>query len=142
MSTEVTNRPENSAELADLIESLTVFDYVEGGEGYEKSADAMWQAAVAAFNYVARRVGATGFQASWAALRFYSEAMGVDGPFMVVRFEDALYPQYDVVGRVRDSLAEQRDWLRDEAVKKLAAMEKDSIVHPDVEAHWRKLAAS
>ena len=45
MSTEVTARPENSAELADLIESLTVFDYVEGGEGYGKSADAMWQAA-------------------------------------------------------------------------------------------------
>ena len=140
MSTEVTARPENSAELADLIESLTVFDYVEGGEGYGKSADAMWQAALAAFNYVARRVGATGFQASWSALKFYGEAMHVKGPFMVLKIEDALYPQYDLPRRVTEFIEEQRPWLREQAQAKLAEPHDHAV--ESVVAHWRKLAAS
>jgi hypothetical protein len=140
MSTEVTQQPANSAELADLIESLTVFDWVDGADGYEKSADAMWQAALAAFEYVARKVGATGFQASWSALRFYGEAMNVRGPFMVVKIEDALYPQYDLPGRLAAYIEENRGWLREQAVEKLAGIERDSLVHPNVEAHWRRLA--
>jgi hypothetical protein len=140
-SIEVTDRPENVAQLADLIESLTVFDYAEGGEGYEKSADAMWQAALAAFEYVARRVGATGFQASWSALRFYGEAMNVDGPFMVLKVEDALYPQYDLPGRVRTFLAEQKPWLAEQATKKLHESEGSPYVADAVREHWLRLAA-
>jgi hypothetical protein len=154
-SVEVTDRPENAAELADLIESLTVFDHDGGGDGYEKSADAMWQAAVAAFNYTARKVGATGFQASWAALRFYGVAMHVDGPFMIVQVHDALYPQYDVPGKVAGFLEEQRGWLAEQAREKLAKYEARPTltytdddgqehtaptVHPNVVAHWRRLA--
>lgn len=138
MSIEVNEKPQNAAELADLIESLTVFDYVDGGEGYEKSADAMWRAALAAFNYVADKVGATGFQASWSALRFYGEAMHVKGPFMVTKIEDALYPQYDLVRRVTDYIDEQADWLKEQAVERLQG--DLSHVHPDVLAHWRALA--
>jgi hypothetical protein len=136
-SVDATDRPENAAELADYIESLTVFS--EGGEGgYQQSADAMWKAALAAFNYTARRVGATGFQGSWAALRFYGEAMHVDGPFMVVQLHDALYPQYDIPARVQGFIDESRDWLRGEAVKKLAG-DRDHAA-PQVVAHWQELA--
>jgi len=157
MSVEVTENPQNSTELADLIHSLTVFDYVEGGDGYEKSADAMWKTALAAFNYTARIVGATGFQASWAALRFYGEAMGVKGPFMVLQLDDALFPQYDLPGRVADFIQGNRDWLRDEATKRLAKYEAEptitytnddgeEVTRPTaaarVVAHWRKLVAS
>jgi hypothetical protein len=145
VSTEVTDRPENSAELADLIESLTVFDHDGSESGYEQSADAMWKAALAAFEYVARRVGATGFQASWSALRFYGEAMHVDGPYMVVQLNDALYPQYDVTARVPKFIEENRGWLREQAQAKLAEYDgrtecERTFVHPDVAAHWRKLA--
>jgi hypothetical protein len=154
-SVEVTARPENAAQLADLIESLTVFDYADGGEGYEKAAEAMWRAALAAFDYTARRVGATGFQASWSALRFYGEAMAVDGPFTVVQVRDALYPQYDLPGRLQQFLDEQRPWLAEQARLKLAEdqqrqhetyTDSDGVeqpvltASPAVVAHWRALA--
>lgn len=145
-SVEVTDRPENAAQLADLIESLTVFDHDGGAGGYEQSADAMWKAALASFDYVARRVGATGFQASWSALRFYGEAMNVQGPFIVLKVEDALYPQYDLPKRLDDYLAEQVPWLAEQASAKLAeleaAPERERFVSPRVLEHWRKLAST
>ena len=137
-------RPETAAQLADLIESLTVFDYADGGEGYERSADALWRAALAAFEYVARQLGVTGWQASWAALRFYREAMHVDGPFIVIRAHDALYPQYDLPERLAAFLAKQQPWLAEQAAEKLAEFETrqgaDQTVAPAVLAHWRMLA--
>lgn len=140
-SIEVTDRPENSAQLADLIESITVFDHDGGEDGYQQSADAMWKAALAAFEYVARRVGATGFQASWSALRFYGEAMSIDGPFMVVQAHDALYPQYDLQDRLSQWLVELRPWLAEQAAAKLERHEATGGIAVDsVVDHWRKLA--
>lgn len=117
----------------------------------------MWKAAVAAFNYAASRVGASGFQASWAALRFYGEVMHIDGPYTIIQLHDALYPQYDLPGRVQGFIAEQAPWLAEQATAKLADYDARPTVtytdddgnevtrpsvHPDVVAHWRKLAAA
>ena len=134
--------PHDPDELVELIHSLTEFDHDGGEDGYEASADAMWKAALAAFEYAARRVGATGFQASWAALRFYGEAMHIDGPFGVYRLEDALYPQYDLHGRLTEFIEENRGWLREQARDKLNDAEMASYAAPRVVAHWRKLVAS
>lgn len=131
--------PRTLTELSDYIQSLVAFE--EGGaSGYEASADAMWKAAAAAFNLVAREVGATGFQASWSALKFYGEVMHIECPFSVFRIEDALYPQYDLPGRLASLLEEHRGWLRDEARKKLAG-DLEHVAEA-VERHWRKLAAA
>lgn len=152
MSTEVTQEPTTPAELADLINS-----FVALADDYDSAADAMWRAALAAFDYAARGVGATGFQASWAALRFYREAEHVDSPFLVMRLEDALYPQYDLLGRLAGFLEENRDWLREQATKKLAEYEaRPTFAYtdadgnevtaptaaPSVVEHWRKLVES
>lgn len=153
-STEVTNRPETSAQLADLIESLTVFDHDGGEDGYQQSADAMWKAALAAFNYTARKLGCTGFQASWSALRFYGEAMHIDGPFMILEAHDALFPQYDFRSKVDRFLADSRHWLTEQARSQLDEYAAEptrtytdddgnertyETAHPDVVAHWRAL---
>ena len=138
-SVEVNPRPENVKQLADLIESLTVFDHDGGAGGYEQAADALWKAAQAAFDYVSRRCGVTGFQASWAALRFYGEVMGVDGPFMVIRASDAVYPQYDIPARVEEFLSESGPWLREQAQAKLAG--DMTFVVDAVREHWERLAA-
>jgi hypothetical protein len=123
--------------------ALVNFEHDGGEGGYEASADAMWKAALMAFNYVASQVGASGFQASWAALKFYGEAMGIKGPFGVYKLEDALYPQYDLVGRLSTFIDDQREWLRDEAKKRLDEHpDGPTFVADRVWAHWQKLAAS
>jgi len=129
----------------------------ESGDGYNLSADALWKAALLAFNYAAREVGASGFQAEWAALRFYSEALHIDGPFGIVRAENALYPQYDEVAKIRGWIdVEWREWIAEQASTKLAEYDANPTttwtdddgveqttyrVAPRVVAHWRALIA-
>jgi hypothetical protein len=131
--------PKTAEELADQIHALTNIDAV-GGDGYSQSADALWKAALLAFNYAADKVGATGFQAGYSALKFYGEALHIDGPFGVVMADHALYPQYDEVAKVRDWIGDEwRPWLIEQATKRLA--ENYGLVHPNVLARWRVLAS-
>lgn len=122
----------------------------ESKDAYSAAADKLWVAAALAFNYASHVVGATGFQASWAALQFVREVNSIDGPFMLVRVENMLYPQYDVPRKVEDFLndASTIEWLQEQAKKKLAdlrgrldegSLEEDSIA-PTVLAHWKALA--
>lgn len=128
-----------------------------GMDGYSASADALWKAAAAAFNAVASIVGATGFQASWAALRFYGDVMHIESPFMVLKLEDAVFPQYDLPAKVTAWLDEHRSWLAEEAKKHLDEYEANPVLsytdddgvehampsaHPGVVAHWRNLVSA
>ena len=130
------------AALVAELKAAVTYSYDSGSDGYQQSADAMWKAAVAAFNWAASEVGATGFQASWAALRTYGETMHIDCPFIIVRLEDALYPQYDLPGRLTEFIEENRGWLAEQASAKLAAQSDDFPAHPRVVKHWRKLAST
>jgi hypothetical protein len=134
MSAETT-APQTAEELAAQIQAI-----VDADHDYNTSADAMWKAALLAFNYAANKVGATGFQAGYAALKFYGEALNIQGPFGVVMAEHALYPQYDEVAKVRDWIGlGWRPWLIEEAQKKLAESSENAA--PRVLARWRALAA-
>lgn len=101
---------------------------------------ALSMAATAAFEYVAHKLGVSGFQASCADLDILRRTRRMDGPFMIVRAEDALYPQYDLQGRLTKTLDEWKPWLKEEAQKKIAESSQDDV-HPDVWRHWLKLAA-
>lgn len=105
---------------------------------YGTSVYAMSLAATAAFNFIARKLGVTGFQAGCADMDILRRTRHIDGPFMVVEIGNALYPQYDLPGRVAEAIGESKDWLRDQARKKLEG--DTEFTHPDVIAHWRKLA--
>jgi hypothetical protein len=138
---------------------------VDRPHDYGTCVYAMSMAAVAAMQYVARELGVSGFQGSCAefdvlsrkgaelpllgqihpAFDFFRRSRRINGPFMVVRIEDALYPQTGPLAKVREALAEEdtRAWLRAEALKLLAAATRpDGTVdaHPAVVAHWRDLA--
>lgn len=109
---------------------------------YGTCAYAMSLAATAAFNFVAHQLGTTGFQAGCADLDFLRRSRSIDGPFIFLKAEDAIYPQYDIRGKVNEWLGsdDMVKWLGTKAAQKLAACENDSMpAHPAVKAHWRAL---
>lgn len=125
-------RPCTPAQLNEYIESL-----VDRQHDYGTCVYAMSLAAVAAFNYVAHKLGVSGFQSSCADLDFLRRTRSLKGPFMIVKAEDALYPQCDPREKLDEALREWRPFLKEEAIKKLAESPDASRA---VIAHWRYLA--
>ena len=113
-------------------------------KAYNDSADALWKCALAAFNYAAHQVGASGWQASYAELRFVGESRGLKGPFALLDANDMLYPQYDIRRKVEKYLEEWRPWAIEQAREKLAENEDKELAGlgaaPRVREHWEGLA--
>jgi len=110
----------------------------EPGEGYGRCVYSMAYAAAAAFNYVAHVLGTTGFQASAAQLEFLSESRGMKHGFMIADANKLLYPQYDLEGDVLKWIGETRPRLATAARELLT---KANGAHPEVLAHWERIAA-
>lgn len=127
-------RANTIAELSDYIESL-----VQQEHDYGTCVYAMSMAATAAFNYVARRLGVTGFQASCADLDVLRRTRRIKGPFMLVDANNMLYPQYSIERDVREALNKWAHWAGDEARKLLA--QDNEHTSPNVIKHWKMLAA-
>ena len=125
--------PCTSDELAQYVESL-----VDRDHDYGTCVYAMSLAATAAFNFVARQLGVTGFQASCADLDILRRTRSLDGPFIVIKAEDDVYPQYDNLKKVIEAQQQWRSWVVERAKKKLS---EAPDAHPAVLAHWRGLAA-
>lgn len=125
--------PYTREQLLQYIDSLT-----ERSHDYGTCVYAMSLAALAAFNFVARKLGVTGFQSSCADLDFLRRNRNIAGPFIILKADDALYPQSDPLEKFLEARAQWRPWLAEEAKKKLAESEH---AHPNVVAHWKKLAA-
>lgn len=127
--------PKTVEELGEYIVSLTDREH-----DYGTSAYAMSLAATAAFQHVASKLGCTGFQASCADLDILRRTRCMEGPFILLKGEDMLYPQYDLQGKLREAMEEWSDWAAEQAEKKIADNSEDRV-HPNVWAHWQKLAA-
>lgn len=81
--------------------------------------------------------GITGFQAGAIMWEFISHWMSYEGkPLGLLKYSDMLYPQN--ADRFRSISAETYDYLKTEAKKLL---EERSDAHPNVVAHWQRLAA-
>ena len=112
-------------------------------KAYADSADAMWKCALAAFNYAADQVGATGWQASFAELAFLQHSRGLKGPFAIIDANDMLYPQYDIRRKVEEYLEKWRPWAAEQAREKLAEYEGAEDLSgpaPRVRERWEELA--
>lgn len=125
--------PESIEELVAYIRSLTDREHDYGSVCY-----AMSMAAVAAFQYVAKKEGCTGFQASCADLDIIRRTRLIKGPFMLIKGEDMLYPQYDLHEKLNEAMDNWKEWAAEECAKKLTEVPD---AHPDVIAHWEMLAA-
>lgn len=131
--------PDTFEDLADYIKTL-----VERPHDYGTSVYALSLSSVATFNYVAKALGMTGFQASYAELDFLRRTRGLEAGFRVIDYSLMLYPQYwDENGDLFRILLREEDTLEtiaEEAKKLLETISEDSVVHPDVKAHWQQLA--
>jgi hypothetical protein len=113
---------------------------VDQDHDYGTCVYAMSMAATAAFNYVARKLGVTGFQASCADMDILRRTRRMEW-FQIRDFADLLYPQYfDKFKGWSDLLIEHKD----ELAKRARALldEKADNVHPNVRQHWERLAKS
>lgn len=126
--------PETTEQLGEYIASL-----VERQHDYGTCVYAMSLAAAAAFNYVAGKLGVTGFQASCADLDFIRRTRMMAGPFILLKAEEMCYPQYDLPGKLREAMQGWMPWAAKECAIKLKTC--DGNVHPAVKEHWQKLAA-
>jgi hypothetical protein len=125
--------PLTKEQLTEYIESL-----VNRSHDYGTCVYAMSMAATAAFNYMAHQIGSSGFQASCADLDIVRRTRGINGPFMLVDGENALYPQYDLHARLSEAMEEWKPWLKEQAEKRLA--ETPENINSAVTEHWKKLA--
>ena len=125
--------PYTETQLTEYIKSL-----VDRQHDYGTCVYALSMAAEAAFNYVAHQLGVSGFQSSCADLDFVRRTRSLKGPFVLLKAEDMLYPQYDLRGKLQEAMEKWKPWAKEEADKLLA--EKTEYTHPDVIRHWENLA--
>ena len=124
--------PVTMEQLVEYIKSLLAINHDYGTCVY-----AMSMAACAAYYYISHELGVTGFQASCADLDILRRTRSMEGPFIILKGEDALYPQYDLGDKLFQFMAEIKPWLKEESAKKLKESEH---AHPNVIDHWKKLA--
>lgn len=129
---------EGESDLAEFIDVM-----VSREHDYGTAARAMSCAAVAAFNYVAGKVGASGFQASCADLDILRQTRGWEWG-KILDFDKLLYPQYvtnpNEFPSAQRLLGEHREELAKRAQRKIDEAAATHIsVADDVAAHWRWL---
>lgn len=127
-------QPVTEDDLVSYVASL-----VDRQHDYGTCVYAMSLAACAAFNYVAHKLGITGFQASCADMDFIRRTRRLDGPFGIINAQDMLYPQCDIRGRTQEWISGWSEWAAERASAKLRATSRESV-HPDVWAHWERLS--
>ena len=128
--------PHTEDEFLYLIETLS-----SRSHDYGTCVYAMSIAAVSAFNLMAHKLGASGFQASCADLDVVRRTRGLRSGFAIVDFSKALYPQYKgkehwyPLSRI---LSEHREALANEARRMLS---ESAGAHENVRAHWEWLSS-
>ncbi len=121
-------------ELQQYINGLVTRDHDYGTCVY-----AMSLAAVASFNFVASKLGVTGFQASCADLDILRRTRHLDCPFVIISADNELYPQYDNVAKLQECRESWSEWVSNKAK---VYLEDKTGAATSVIAHWEKLAAT
>jgi hypothetical protein len=126
----------------DTIQELTVYidDLANGEHDYGTCVYAMSMSAVAAYNFIARKLGVSGFQASCADMDVLARCRGLER-FGIYDLRDLLYPQYreKFDGLAFDNaICNNAEWLKEEA-QKLLTNSGGVTPHPSVLEHWQML---
>lgn len=132
---EVAPTPNTIEELNEYIASLEALEPDYGIAVYVVSLSS-----AATFNYLARKHGITGFQASCADLDILRRTRHLDCPAMLIKADDMLYPQYDMYAKLTEFMTDSMPWAARRATE-LLARPLDGV-HPSVLARWREIAAA
>ena len=126
--------PRSIKKLVAYIEKLS-----DGEHSYGTCVYAMSLAAVATFNFMSHKLGATGFQASCADLDILSRTRNYKHGFMIIDYTNLLYPQYDNSEHfpTREDLIQKNIKRLGKAAKKL--LQDSETAHPEVRAWWKEL---
>ncbi len=130
--------PRGANELEAYVAALT-----DRTHDYGTCVYAMSLASVATFNYVAHRLGTTGFQSSCADLDVLRRTRHLEGGFQIVDHDKLLYPQYltdEHFPSRQQLLYTHRAELAKRAQGKLDAAKGDA--HSEVISHWKMLVAA
>ena len=129
--------PHTEQELLAYIKSL-----VDRPHDYGTCVYAMSMASVATFQYVAGKLGVTGFQASCADLNFLRRTRKIKTGFRIINYDNLMYPQYlteEDFPSLPTLLWDTKDQLAEQARKELEHTGTNS--HPGVIAWWKVLAS-
>jgi hypothetical protein len=124
--------PSSIEELTSYINALA-----DRQHDYGTCVYAMSMAALAAMQFMGHKLGTTGFQASCADMDILRRRRGMKHGFMVLDYEQLLYPQYNLSERVQEALKEALPNLAATARRFVA---EKPYAHPDVIAHWNKIS--
>jgi hypothetical protein len=127
-------RFKNIDELKEFISTLETRTH-----NYGTCVYAMSLAAEAAYNYIASKLGVTGFQASIADLDFLRKTRGMKNGFKILNYSDLLYPQYIYKFTSFAISKDNAEKLSEVAAKELEGAKEG--VHPEVIKHWENIAA-
>lgn len=129
--------PDTDEDLRRIVNGLASRNHEYGTCPY-----AMSIAALSAFYLVAKRLGVSAFQASFADMDFLRRSRGYKSGFSIVDWDKVLYPQYvensDHWPTPQSILAKDRAGFAEKARKLLADSDRGV---PEVRAHWEKIAA-
>ncbi len=132
-----TPTPENIDQLTSFIIML-----VERQHEYGTCPYAMSIAAEATFNYIARQLGATGFQTSCGDMDFIRRTRHFKHGYSITDYSKLLYPQYlndEYFPNWKQLIEKNKEHLAKTAKEFLAEKDSDSV-HKEVLAHWKCLA--
>ena len=116
-----------------------VLDVLESrGHDYGTCVYAVSIAAYSAECYMHSKLGTTGFQAGCVDFDVLRRSRGIKGPFILLKLEDHLYPQYDLHAKLDEMIDTNIEWLQQEAKRKLVQIGDKG--HPEVLARLKKLA--
>ena len=86
--------------------------------------------------------GNSGFSASCVGVGVIRETNDINSPFMIVKLEDLLYPQYEhPIKKVSDFILENRKWIKKTAKQNIKEAKKNKQkIHEEVMARWKELS--
>lgn len=127
--------PKTEEELLDFVRKLA-----DRKHDYGTCVYAVSLATTAMFNYMASKLGITGFQSGCADLDVLKRIRGMKHGFSVIDYGNLLYPQYLSEEHFPSipTLIERNKKDLQESARKLLEEQKTSGIkaHPDVVKHW------